>query len=78
MSLLEKIMEGNPMESIKLSFQAVMPIFILMLIGFLIKKFGLLDQKSNAIVNKLVFKIFLPVLLFYNIYSAKTNFHKKA
>ena len=60
------------MESIKLSFQAVMPIFMLMLIGFLIKKLGFLDKKSIGVINKLIFKIFLPVLLFYNIYSTNS------
>lgn len=60
------------MESIKLSFEAVMPIFILMLIGYLIKRTKLADKKSLDVMNKLVFKIFLPVLLFYNIYSTQT------
>lgn len=61
------------MESIKLSFQAVMPIFILMLLGYFIKKIKLADKKSLNVINKLIFKIFLPVLLFYNIYSTKTS-----
>lgn len=60
------------MESIKLSFEAVMPIFILMLIGYFIRKIKLADKKSLDVINKLTFKIFLPVLLFYNIYSTKT------
>ena len=57
------------MESLKLSFEAVMPIFILMTLGYLIKKMKLVDKKSVGMINKLNFKIFLPVLLFYNIYS---------
>ena len=61
------------MESIRLSFQAVMPIFILMLLGYFIKKTKLADKKSLNVINKLIFKIFLPVLLFYNIYSTKTS-----
>ncbi len=60
------------MESIKLSFEAIMPIFILMLIGYFIKKIKLADKKSLDVMNKLIFKIFLPVLLFYNIYNTKT------
>lgn len=60
------------MESLKLSFEAVMPIFILMLIGYFIKKIKLADKKSLDVMNKMIFKIFLPVLLFYNIYSTKT------
>jgi len=60
------------MESIILSFEAVAPIFILMLLGYVIKKINLADNKSIDVMNKLIFKIFLPVLLFYNIYSIKT------
>lgn len=61
------------MESIQLSFNAVMPIFILMLLGYLIKKINLVDKKNIGVINKLIFKIFLPVLLFYNIYSIQTT-----
>lgn len=61
------------MESLKLSFEAVMPIFILMLIGYFIKKIKLADKKSLDVINKLIFKIFLPVLLFYNIYSTPVS-----
>lgn len=59
------------MESIKLSFEAVTPIFILMALGYFIKKIKLADKKSIDVINKLVFKIFLPVLLFYNIYTTE-------
>ncbi len=60
------------MESIKLSFDAVMPIFILMSLGYILKKIKLADKKSVDAVNGWVFKIFLPVLLFYNIYNTQT------
>ncbi|MBR4950303.1 MAG: AEC family transporter [Clostridia bacterium] len=60
------------MESLKLSFDAVMPIFILMALGYLIKRLNLCDKKSFDAMNKLVFKIFLPTLLFYNIYKAES------
>ena len=55
---------GNIVESIKLSFEAVMPIFILMSLGYILKKIKLADKKSVDVVNGWVFKIFLPVLLF--------------
>lgn len=60
------------MESIKLSFESVMPIFILMALGYFIKKIKLADKKSINVINKVIFKVFLPVLLFYNIYNTKT------
>jgi len=60
------------MESLKLSFDAIMPIFLLMLLGYVLKKLKVADKKGFDVVNKLVFKVFLPVLLFYNIYKTET------
>lgn len=61
------------MESLKLSFQAIMPIFLLMLLGYMIRRLNIADKKSLDTITKLVFKIFLPVLLFYNIYRTETD-----
>lgn len=57
------------MESLRLSFNAVLPIFILMLLGYVLKKTKITDKKGFDTVNRLVFKVFLPVLLFYNVYK---------
>lgn len=57
------------MESLKLSFNAIMPIFILMALGYFLKKVKITDKKGFGTINKLVFKVFLPVLLFYNVYK---------
>ncbi|MBQ2932730.1 MAG: AEC family transporter [Clostridia bacterium] len=57
------------MESLILSFNAIAPIFVLMLLGYLLKKLNIADKKGFDSINKLVFKVFLPVLLFYNIYK---------
>lgn len=59
------------MESLKLSFEAIFPIFMLMLVGYVLKLLKITDKKGFDAVNTLVFKVFLPVLLFENIY--KTN-----
>ena len=61
------------MESLKLSFDSVAPIFLLMLLGYVIKSLKLADKKSFDAMNKLVFKVFLPVLLFYNIYKTESS-----
>jgi len=58
------------MESLILSFNAILPIFILMILGYFLKKINITDKKGFDTVNKLVFKVFLPVLLFYNIYKS--------
>lgn len=60
------------MESLILSFEAVAPIFIMMLLGYSLKKLKLADMANFDVINKLVFKVFLPVLLFFNIYKTDT------
>ncbi len=67
------------MESLILSFNSIAPIFILMLIGYFIKSKKLLDKKVFDGINTLVFKLLLPALLFYNVYSTDSieNFNLK-
>ena len=60
------------MESLLLSFNAIAPIFLLMLLGYVLKALNVADEKTFDTINKLVFKIFLPILLFYNIYKTET------
>lgn len=59
------------MESLKLSFESVMPIFLIMLLGYFLKRLKLADKNTFDTMNKLVFKVFLPILLFHNIYGTK-------
>ena len=59
------------MGSLSLSFNAIAPIFILIIVGYFLKKIKVGDQKSFDTINKLVFKLFLPVLLFNNIYKTE-------
>ena len=61
------------MESLKLSFEAIAPIFIMMFLGYFLKSINLADTSFFDALNKVVFKVFLPVLLFYNIYKTKTS-----
>lgn len=60
------------MESLKLSVSAVGPIFLLMLIGYVARALSLADKKIFDGINRLVFKIFLPTLLFYNVYTSES------
>ncbi len=67
------------MQSLILSFNSIAPIFILMIIGYFIKSIKLLDKKVFDGINTLVFKLLLPSLLFYNVYSTDSidNFNLK-
>lgn len=51
------------------SFNAIMPIVLLILFGFILKKTGLFNDEFLQTANKFVFNCCLPVLLFYNVYN---------
>ena len=57
------------MDCIILAFKVVFPILIYVSIGYIFKLIRLYDEKSIKVANDLVFKLFLPCLLFYNIYT---------
>lgn len=54
------------------SLNATMPIFFMMVLGFWLKKIKFLDENTNIKLNQLVFKIFLPALVFMDL--AKEDF----
>ncbi len=55
------------------SLNATMPIFFMMVIGYFLKKIGWLEEKVVSVINKLVFKLFLPALLIADLVSQ--DFH---
>ena len=59
------------MDCIILAFKVVFPILIYVSIGYFFKYIKLYDTKGINVVNDLVFKLFLPCLLFYNIYTTE-------
>lgn len=61
------------MESLILSANAILPIFLLMATGYLLRALKVADKKGFDTVNRLVFKAFLPTLLFYNIYNTEAS-----
>ncbi|MBO5638689.1 MAG: AEC family transporter [Oscillospiraceae bacterium] len=58
------------MENFMLSANAVLPMFLLLAAGFLSQKAGVLTREDVPRFNKVAFRIFLPCLLFYNIYCS--------
>ncbi|MFK4784477.1 AEC family transporter [Fusobacterium sp. MFO224] len=50
-----------------LSLNVVFPIFFMMSIGYLIRKLNMVDDHSLTIMNKLVFRVFMAILLFVNV-----------
>ncbi len=51
------------------SFNAVMPILLLVFLGYFLRVINFADDAFFKKANAMVFKIFLPVLLFVNIYE---------
>jgi len=59
------------MENLILSLNVILPLFLTMSLGYLLKCLNMFDNNTLDKMNNIVFKSFLPMLLFYNIY--KTN-----
>lgn len=52
-----------------IALEAVLPIFIIMGVGMFIRKQGLVDDYDVRKMNKVVFDVFFPVLMFSNLYG---------
>ena len=61
------------MNNLILSFNIVSPLFLVMSLGYYLKFKNLLDSKTLSAMNSVCFKVFLPLLLFYNIYKSDIN-----
>lgn len=58
------------MEGFLLSFSVVFPMCILMTVGYILKQWLHLTDFTLKQINKLIFAVFLPVVLFKNIYTS--------
>lgn len=54
------------------AFNAVAPILLLVLLGFILKKVGFADDAFFKKANSLVFRVFLPIMLFCNVYEIES------
>ncbi|MBO5305872.1 MAG: AEC family transporter [Clostridia bacterium] len=57
------------MDSLLFALNAIAPIVATVAVGYLLKKIGLMDEKFTKMANKLVFHVFLPCMLFLNVYK---------
>lgn len=60
------------MDTFIFALNAVLPIIILMIFGYILKHIGFINDNFVSIGNKFVYRIALPVLLFYNIYKIES------
>lgn len=61
------------MENFIFSINATIPIFLIMLLGYILKKIGFLTEEFATIMNKYVFVVALPVMLFEDIASSDVS-----
>ncbi len=57
------------MNNLILSANVVGPLFILLLVGNLLKRMGYFSTDAVNCINKLVYSLLIPANLFYNIYT---------
>lgn len=63
-------MENQLLANLFFSFNAVMPVFLMVLIGVYLKHKKVLNEQFSTGSNRLVFTIALPAMIFESIYSA--------
>lgn len=58
------------MESFLVCFRAVAPIFLIMALGYLAQRLGTISRDDVPRLNKVAFRYFLSVTMFYNLYKS--------
>ena len=58
------------MENLMISANAVLPMCLVMALGYGTSRLGWLRREEISTINKIAFRIFLPCLLYYNIYCS--------
>ena len=58
------------MDSLIFSLNSTIPIFLVMILGYILMRVGFFNESFTRIADKYVFKIALPVLLFQQISTA--------
>lgn len=56
-------------DNLIVSLQAVFPLFVMMAVGYVIRRAGLVDEYSLKKMNAVCFKVFMASLMFNNIYT---------
>jgi len=58
------------MDNIILCMNAVLPLFLIIALGYTARRLGMIQQEDVLKMNKLAFYFFMPFILFGNIYNA--------
>ncbi len=57
------------MENLIISFNVVLPLFLCISLGYFLKRIKMYDESALKTMNKLCFKVFLPIYLFNSVYN---------
>ena len=60
------------MTDLKFAINVTSPIVLMVAIGYILKKMKMLDAGVAKVLNKLVFRVFLPAMLFLNMYKIES------
>lgn len=58
------------MENLMISANAVLPMCLIMALGYGTHRLGWIRREEISVINKIAFRIFLPCLLYYNVYCS--------
>ncbi|MEG1139876.1 MAG: AEC family transporter, partial [Lachnospiraceae bacterium] len=58
------------MNNFSLAFSVVCPLFLMMALGYFLSRIGLFTEDFLSRLNKLCFSVFLPAILFINVYDS--------
>ena len=57
------------MENFLLALNVVFPMFFLMMLGVILKRIKMVDERSLTVMNSLIFRVFMSTLLFFSVYN---------
>ena len=58
------------MENLLIATKVVLPLMVYMAVGMLTRRLSVVSEENFKVINRLIFKIFMPLTLFFNIYDA--------
>ena len=58
------------MENLVISASVVLPMLLMMLVGYISRRTGIVTEDTMRKVNKLLFRVFLPFLVMRNVYTS--------
>ena len=62
--------EGDVLQALSIAFHAIVPLFLIIAVGYTVKRLGWIGPEDVRRFNKVTFYTFMPVMLFYNIYTS--------